>query len=228
MIGGVMRLRQAVLVAPELEPFGGTLRAALGLGEPFADPGVGLFGLRNAVMALGGDFLEVVAPMQPGTAAGRHLERRGPGGYMVLVQVDDVDAARARADELGARAVWGVDLPDIRATHLHPGDMGGTILSIDQPEPPESWRWGGPGWEERAAQGSLRGVTIEVPEPDAAAERWGRLLGLAASGCALELGDGQRIAFARGERGLVEIAVEAPGRPGGALELGAARVVVRG
>jgi hypothetical protein len=228
----VVRLRQAVLVASELEPAVSRLREALGLGEPFADPGVGVFGLSNAVLALGSDFLEVVAPTQPGTAAGRHLERRGEGGYMLIVQVDDLAAARARARELGIRTVWEIDLPDIGGTHLHPADVGGTILSIDQPVPPESWRWGGPAWTgqaERGAPGRLRGATLQVPDPEAAAARWARLLGLT-PGPVLALGDGQEIAFVSGDGGLTEIAVEVPDsvrRGREVLEHGAARVRIR-
>ena len=48
-----VRLRQAVLAAGELEPVAQELRSTLGLQEPFHDPGVGMFGLRNAVFALG-------------------------------------------------------------------------------------------------------------------------------------------------------------------------------
>ena len=57
-----VRLRQAVLVARDLAPVSERLRSELGLGEPFADPGVGAFGLHNAVYAIGDTFLEVVSP----------------------------------------------------------------------------------------------------------------------------------------------------------------------
>src|SRR5215208_3455104 len=53
--------------------------AALPLGEPYGDPGVAYFGLRNAVMPLGDTFVEVVSPIGEGTAAGRFLDRRGDG-----------------------------------------------------------------------------------------------------------------------------------------------------
>jgi hypothetical protein len=223
------RLRQAVLVASQLEPAATRLREALGLDEPFADPGVGVFGLENAVMSIGSDFLEVVAPIQPDTAAGRHLDRRGEGGYMLIVQVDDLAAARTRAKELGIRTAWQIDLPDIAATHLHPADIGGTILSIDQPLPPESWRWGGPAWTGQAgdgAPGRLRGATLQVPDPDATASRWARLLNLP-PGSPLTLDGGQQIAFEAGAGGLTEIAVEVPDDVRGGrdvLEHGAARV----
>ncbi|HEX7609616.1 MAG TPA: hypothetical protein VF380_02985, partial [Solirubrobacteraceae bacterium] len=77
-----VRLRQAVIVARELEPVAAALRGALGLSEPFRDPGVGEFGLENVVFALGDCFLEVISPLRDGTAAGRYLERHGgDGGY---------------------------------------------------------------------------------------------------------------------------------------------------
>jgi hypothetical protein len=144
-----VRLRQAVLVAAELEPVVASLRSELGLGAYYADPGVAAFGLHNAVFPVGDGFLEVVSPTEPGTAAGRHLERRGgDGGYMLIFQFDDLDAARARAEALGMRVVWQIDLPDISGTHLHPADTGGAILSLDRAEPAGSWRWGGPEWTE--------------------------------------------------------------------------------
>ena len=85
-----------MLAARELEPVVARLRSELRLGEPFADPGVGYFGLHNAVFALGDTFMEVVSPVRDGTAAGRLLDRRGADcGYMVMFQVDDLPAARA-------------------------------------------------------------------------------------------------------------------------------------
>jgi hypothetical protein len=213
----VVRLRQAVLVAAELDPVANRLREELGLGEPFADPGVGEFGLSNAVFALGDAFLEVIAPTGPGTAAGRYLERRGgDGGYMLIFQFDDLDAARARAAELGVRVVWQVDLPDISGTHLHPADMRGAIVSLDRALPPESWRWGGPDWIGKGgtgAPGRLEGVTVAVSEPEAVAERWARVLGVPPNGAGLEV-DGATVAFeltpAGGEEGLSEVALALP------------------
>jgi hypothetical protein len=178
-----VRLRQAVLVAAELESVADQLREALGLGEPFRDPGVGLFGLENAVFALGDCFLEIVSPKEPGTAAGRYLERHGgDGGYMVMFDLEDLAAARARAAESGVRTVWEIDLPDISGTHLHPADIGGAIVSIDGSEPYGSWRWGGPDWTgqvgARGAPGRLAGVTLAVAEPAVTAARWSHVLGV--------------------------------------------------
>src|SRR5436309_2657557 len=186
-----VRLRQAVLVAADLDAVSDRLRDELGLRDPFADPGVAEFGLRNAVFALGDTFLEVVSPVKEGTAAGRHLERHGgDGGYMVIFQVDDLDAARERVRRLGIRVVWQIDLPDISGTHLHPADMRGAIVSLDRPYPPRSWRWGGPAWTGRVgngAPGRVVGVTVDVVEPDVISKRWSTVLAIAGSERRLEL-----------------------------------------
>ena len=202
-----VRLRQAVLVARDLEPVAGAVRRELGLGEPFEDPGVGEFGLRNAVFAIGDAFIEVVSPTREGTAAGRHLARHGgDGGYMVIFQVDDLEATRARVGELGVRFVWQIDLPDISGTHLHPADTRGALLSLDAARPRESWRWGGPGWGDRAAPGRIDGVSVGVREPGRVEQTWTDVLGARPPG----------VTFAPDEHeaGLTEIAVAVPGRSG--------------
>ncbi|HEX4660156.1 MAG TPA: hypothetical protein VH307_22445, partial [Streptosporangiaceae bacterium] len=134
------RLRQVALVARDCDRVAGELCQAFGLAQPFHDPGVGRFGLTNAVFAVGDTFLEVVAPAQPDTAAGRYLQRRGgDGGYMAIFQVPHLAAARRRLAGLGVRVVWTADLPDIAATHLHPRDVPGAIVSLDWAEPAQSW-----------------------------------------------------------------------------------------
>lgn len=200
-----MRLRQAVLAARDLEGTKETLEAH-GLRDPFRDPGVKEFGLDNAVFPVGDAFLEVVSPIQDDTTAGRFLDRAGqdPAGYMVIVQVDDLDAVRARAESLGIRTVWQIDLDDIRASHLHPKDVG-AILSVDQPADPASWRWGGPGWEERAVPGRLRAMEIGA-DPD----RWGALLDRRVLNGVMGLDDGTELRFVEGS-GVVAIELEVDG-----------------
>jgi hypothetical protein len=241
-----VRLRQAVLVAADLEPAARALQTALSLDEPFRDPGVGEFGLANVVFALGDCFIEIVSPIRAGTAAGRYLERHGgDGGYMVLFDIEDLEGARERADALGVRVVWQMDLPDISGTHLHPADMRGAIVSLDRSSPYGTWRWGGPQWTGRTgagAPGSLAGITVAVGDPAAVSARWAEVLGVgvgetqdvgagetqgvgetqAADGRpVLEL-DGARVSFAASAdaagEGISEIAVRTPGALPGGLE----------
>ena len=177
-----MHIRQVALVARDLEPVVADLCAVFGLEVAFRDPGVGEFGLHNAVVPVGETFLEVVSPVREGTTAGRFLEKRGgDGGYMVILQTADLEAARARLAALGVRTVWQITLDDIATGHLHPRDVGGAIVSLDQPRPPEAWRWGGPGWEARVntdVVGGIVSVTLEAPDPERLAGRWAEVLGL--------------------------------------------------
>jgi hypothetical protein len=232
-----VRLRQAVLVASELEPVASALRDALELGEPFRDPGVGAFGLQNVVFALGDCFLEVVSPTRADTTAGRYLTRHGgDGGYMVIFDLEDLEGARSRAQALGVRVVWQIDLPDISGTHLHPADMRGAIVSLDQSRPYGTWRWGGPAWTEQTgsgAPGRLAAITVAVGDPVAVAERWGEVLGVPVGeehGPLLRLDGGEvrfQAAADESAQGLAEIAVELPGElPGGEaeIELGGVRL----
>jgi hypothetical protein len=194
-----LRLRQAVVAAVDLDSAARRLHDELALGEPFADPGVEYFGLRNAVFALGDTFLEVVSPLREGTAAGRLLERRGDDcGYMLMFQVDDLAAARARAAAAGIREVFEVSFDDMNEVHLHPANMRGAIVSLSAPAPPATWRWGGPDWERRSAAGlALAGAVLAVRGAAEVAARWSDVLGGAPPGVSfVEDAD---------DRGLIEV-----------------------
>jgi hypothetical protein len=179
------RLRQVALVARDCDQTASMLQETFGWPEPFRDPGVGQFGLVNAVFAAGDTFVEVVSPAEPVTTAGRYLERRGgDSGYMAIFQLPDLAEARRRVAAAGVRVVWSADYADIAGTHLHPRDVPGAIVSLDWADPPESWRWAGPRWTGGApahASGGLSGLTIEVADPRSAALRWADVLGVSAS-----------------------------------------------
>jgi hypothetical protein len=176
------RLRQVALAVSDCEGTARRLRETFGWTEPFHDPGVGRFGLTNAVFAVGDTFVEVVAPVRDGTTAGRYLERRGgDSGYMAIFQIPDLAEARRRVADAGVRVVWTADLADIAGTHLHPKDVPGAIVSLDWADPPQSWRWAGPEWTGHAPAhpaGGVCGLTVEVFEPAGTAARWAEVLGL--------------------------------------------------
>jgi len=188
------RLRQLVFASENSSDIA-TLQAVLGLGTPYIDPGVGEFGLTNGVFSLGDQFLEIVVPTQPNTAAGRFMSRSGGvGGYMAIFQTGDIASVRSRADAANIRRVWNTDLPDITASHLHPADLGAAIVSIDEARPASSWRWGGPNWQANSTPGAIIGAALTSPDPQALATRWASVLGLtaaqAANGWAFPLAEG--------------------------------------
>lgn len=178
-----MRLRQIALVGRDLAGIAADIDAILAPGVPYADPGVGRYGLRNLVWPLGATFLEVVSPARADTTAGRLLAKRGAdGGYMTIFQVADLAAAEARARAHGVRIVERLDLPQAAARHLHPKDLPGAIVSIDAMQPPASWAWGGPEWRANARTTRVRGIVgagLAVADSDAVSARWAEVLGLA-------------------------------------------------
>lgn len=181
----MIRLRQVALVAHDLDAVVADLHEAFGLEVAFNDPGVATFGLRNAVLPVGTQFVEVVSPTREGTAAGRQLERLGgDGGYMVITHTDDQQPYRDRAGTMGIRTALEADDHGYKIWQLHPGDTGGSFLEIDfQPGgevPNGPWMPAGPDWQ-RAVRtdvvDGIIGVELAVPEPDKVAARWTEILG---------------------------------------------------
>jgi hypothetical protein len=168
------------MIAPDLDPVVEELCATFGLRVCFHDPGVAEFGLRNALLLVGDQFIEVLSPIKPGTTVQRLLDKRGgAGGYMAIFEVDDLDERLDRLAANEVRVVWAGDLPDIRGRHLHPADVGGTLVSIDQPVPNGSWRWGGPDWQARSRElhadatvSRIESIVVSAFDPEAMRARW--------------------------------------------------------
>jgi hypothetical protein len=179
-----LRIRQIVLAARDLDTTVAQLQSVLGVNVCYRDPEVGKFGLHNALFTIGHDgyvqFLEVVSPTQDNTTAGRHLDKHGDSGYMLILQTDDLARERARFNKLGVRIVWEATHPEISAVHLHPKDIGAAIVSVDQAIPPESWRWAGPTWHQHVSRSGAQCVvatTIAAVDPRAMSARWAHVLG---------------------------------------------------
>ena len=224
----VIRLRQVVVAAADLAATTAAVQSAFGLGAAYADPGVAEFGLANAVLPIGDQFLEVVSPTTGKTAAGRWMDRAGgDAGYMVIFQVASIYAARHHLTTNGFRTVWSGDLHEISGTHVHPADIGGAIVSFDEARPEPSWHWAGPQWRSNVQTSIVRGIagiTMAATDPDKLAESWSRTLHLSLSpDRTLVLPDGSAIAFtateddvAAGRSGLVAIDLIGAAGSGGA------------
>ena len=174
-----MDIRQIVMVSSLRDPIVSDLNKLFGLEVAFNDPGVGHFGLENAVMPLGTDFLEVVSPIEENTTAGRYLDKRGgDGGYMVIIQVDDFDRSKSLVNDYKIGIVWDTDLPEAKAIHLHPKQMGGAIVSLDWMNPKESWKWAGPEWNNHITDEikGIDGIEIQASNPEEMFNRWKDIL----------------------------------------------------
>jgi hypothetical protein len=173
-------MRQICLVARQLAPVVEELQSVLGLEVCHRDPGVGKYGLENALFPVGDKFLEVVAPVREGTTAGRYLDRRGgDGGYMVITQCDDLAPRRQRCEALGIRVANEIGYPEYRELQLHPRDVGAAMLSFGWQEGARTP--GGP-WHPAAVAG--RGAAEGEPseyKKSSAANRSAAVTGLTAA-----------------------------------------------
>ncbi len=180
----MLRMRQICLVAEDLDMIEAHLRGVFGLEVCHRDPGVGRFGLHNFLMPVGNSFLEVVSPMRPGTAGGRHLQRRGgDGGYMVIMQCDDIAARRAHVAELGIRLVLDGANEQTDGIQLHPKDVPGAIAelrwnvgdgAIDGPWNPAGDHWL-PARREHVIT-AMAAAELQSADPSAMAARWAEVL----------------------------------------------------
>ena len=158
----------------------------LGLEVAFNDPGVATFGLRNAVLPVGTQFIEVVSPTTEGTAAGRQLERLGgDGGYMVISHTDDQAPFRATAPSASASAPRstptttatrsGSSTPATPAARSSrsTSSRAATIRTARgcRPDPTGSAPCA------PTSSSVITGVELAVPDPDTTAARWREILG---------------------------------------------------
>ena len=185
---GYLRLRQIALVAKDLATVEKQIADVLGLEICHRDPGVGKYGLHNALFAMSGTFLEVVSPLTDGTAGGRYLERRkGDGGDMYIVDCDDLERRREHFVAMGVRLVQdlksGDDVSTSEALHLHPKDTGGCLLSVDRHSGGEDlmggYHWAGPRWQQQDRSKLVKAITgarMQCDDPAATAALWSKLL----------------------------------------------------
>jgi hypothetical protein len=181
-----LRLRQICLVARELEPVIADLRTILGLEVCYRDSGVAKYGLVNALLPIGASFLEVVAPVEPNTAAGRFLDRSGGhGGYMAIFDCSDPERRRRHAEALGIRVANVIEYEDYLGIQLHPRDCRAAMIELNHTRGGDdlagAYHPAGPDWRAvvRTAQArALVETEIETPEPEALARHWGSILEL--------------------------------------------------
>jgi Glyoxalase-like domain len=198
-----LRMRQICLVARELAPVVDDLRAALGLEVCHRDPGVGKYGLENALFPVGHQYLEVVAPVREGTTAGRYLERRGgDGGYMVITQCEDLAPRRRRCEAVGVRIANEIGHPEYHELQLHPRDVGAAMLSFGRQEgarePGDPWhpaaaagRGAAEGEPSGYQKGLITGMTaaeLQSDDPERLARRWSEV-----TERPVQMRDGQRV-----------------------------------
>lgn len=184
-----LRLRQICLVAPNLARVISDISGIMGLNVCYRDGNVAKYGLENALLPVDTILLEVVAPFQPGTAAGRFLDKTGGrGGYMAIFCCDDPDARGKHANGIGVRTANVITHAPYHGVQLHPRDCRAAFIEFNHttgsddvlgPYPPA-----GPDWQKSIRKDVTKALTeveMQSPDPQGLAEHWGKILGVAVS-----------------------------------------------
>ncbi len=187
-MAGYLRLRQICLVAPHLEPVISDISDIMGLDVCYRDGNVAKYGLENALLPVDTILLEVVAPFQAGTAAGRFLDKTGGrGGYMAIFCCDDPDARGKHANGIGVRTANVITHAPYHGVQLHPRDCRAAFIEFNHadgsddvlgPYPPA-----GPDWQKAIRKDvtvALTDVEMQSPDPHGLAAHWGKILGITA------------------------------------------------
>lgn len=92
-------------------------------------------GVREALLAVGDGFVQLLEATRPDSPVARFIERNGEGVHHIGYRVDDVAAALAQARQGGARLVDEEPRPGSRGTmvaFLHPKSMHGVLVELVQ------------------------------------------------------------------------------------------------
>lgn len=90
-------------------------------------------GVEEAMIAVGGSFLQLLQPLGPETPVGRFVETRGEGMHHIALAVADIEAALAHLEAEGARLVDAeprIGGRGARIAFVHPQAFAGTLVEL--------------------------------------------------------------------------------------------------
>ena len=200
-------LRQIVLLAADLEATLTDVRSTLGLRPGVREvEAMAALGFEHEVLAIDETFVEIVSPLAAESSPGRLLARQGESGYMVVLQVSDLDEVVRRGQQIGLTPIMRERLDGNPISQWHPRDLG-TLAEIDEIADERGWHF----CPELSDTGStevvadLVAVRIAVADPAGCARIWATLLDI-------DLDDGSaRLELANGVLEFVESADGARG-----------------
>ena len=101
--------------------------------EPLYRETVESQGVEEAMIPIGGSFVQLLQPLAGDTPVGRFLESRGEGLHHIAFVVSSIDDALDHLREEGARLVDETARPGGRGTRIafvHPADLAGTLIEL--------------------------------------------------------------------------------------------------
>ncbi len=113
----------------------GQYRAKYGV-TPLYRETVSSQGVEEAMIPLGGSFIQLLEPLGPDTPVGRFLAKKGEGVHHLAWTVADIEAALDHLKSEGARLIDPVPRfggRGARIAFVHPRDWAGTLVELVEP-----------------------------------------------------------------------------------------------
>src|SRR5258707_2834097 len=134
--------------------------------------------MDNALVPVDTILLEVVSPFQPGTAAGRFLDKTGGrGGYMAIFCCDDPDARGKHANAIGVRTANVITHAPYHRVQLHPRDCHPAFIQFNHTNGSDyvlgPYTPARPDWQKSIRQDvthAPNGLQLGSPDPPRASE----------------------------------------------------------
>lgn len=90
-------------------------------------------GVEEAMIPVGGSFVQLLQPLDDETPVGKFLSKHGEGLHHVAYAVVSIDTALDHLADQGARLVDTeprIGGRGARIAFVHPGDLGGTLIEL--------------------------------------------------------------------------------------------------
>jgi len=90
-------------------------------------------GVEEAMIPVGGSFIQLLEPLGPETPVGKFLSNKGEGLHHVAYTVVSIEAALAHLAESGSRLVDAeprLGGRGARIAFVHPSDLAGTLIEL--------------------------------------------------------------------------------------------------
>lgn len=128
----LLNLDHVGIAVEDLDASVGAYRSRYGV-EPLYREVVEVQGVEEAMLPVGGSFIQLLQPLAPDTPVGRFLARHGEGLHHIAYAVADIEAALAHLENEGARLIDREPRAGGRGARIafvHPGDLAGTLMEL--------------------------------------------------------------------------------------------------
>lgn len=101
--------------------------------EPLYRETVESQGVEEAMIPVGGSFVQLLQPLGPETPVGKFLSKNGEGLHHIAYAVASIDAALEHMAASGARLIDTEARPGGRGARIafvHPADLAGTLVEL--------------------------------------------------------------------------------------------------